>query len=159
MTITTVSATGETLSKTFKRDSKGEKSGTSDVSSFYAGENESYDDDDDHDDEYMALDDIQDYKLPTATDHSLCSEDLPSLHSIKQTSSVAGWEAVRSSLLDVCIEINAMPACQECTSCSLNLARFRCLRCGPNTYYCDACLDIHTQRCVYHCLGQSCFLN
>ena len=91
------------MSKTFKRGSKREKPGTSDVSSFYAGENESYDDDDDHGDEYMALDDIQDYKLPTATDHSLCSEDLPLLHSIKQTSSVAGWEAVRSSLAIRCV--------------------------------------------------------
>ena len=81
----------------------------------------------------------------------VASKQLPSLHVIKQKAATAAWEAIRSPLLNACVEINSFPSNQLCTYCNTNEARFRCHQCGPYTYFCFDCLkQNHTKTSVLH---------
>ena len=74
-----------------------------------------------------------------------------SLHVIKQKASVAAWGALRTQLLNTVTECSAMPEDQLCTHCCVAEASFRCLQCGPCSYYCHDCLhEWHTCNNVFH---------
>ena len=75
---------------------------------------------------------------------------LPSLHEMRQRASVTAWSRIRSCMLDMCVRNNIMPHGQACTFCFVAKAEFRCLRCGPYSYYCMKCLELHSLRSVYH---------
>lgn len=79
-----------------------------------------------------------------------CDSQLPTVHEMRQRAIATSWGSIRSCMLDMCTRNNAMPPSQVCTSCFMTNAEFRCLRCGPLSYYCVKCLDIHSQQCVYH---------
>ncbi len=100
---------------------------------------------------FSEADPIQDFSSLMDMHEDEITSNLPSLHEIKQAASVAVWAAIREGLMDVCTGNNAMPVDQRCTCCSLSDAVYRCLQCGPYTYYCKDCLNVqHTENCVYH---------
>ena len=68
------------------------------------------------------------------------SEDEPTHHELQKKANVEGWEQLRSRLLSVATECNAMPLGQLCLLCP-NLANVRCQECGPSIFYCSKCFS------------------
>ena len=69
-------------------------------------------------------------------------EGEPSMYKIQQQTSVIGWERLRPDMMHIITEANAMPNDKICAVCQIDLANFRCLRCGPVAYYCISCLRV-----------------
>ena len=61
-----------------------------------------------------------------------------SLHAVKQQASACAWSQIRSVLRTAVIESSGMPKNQLCISCP-EKALYRCIQCGPNSYYCYDC--------------------
>lgn len=74
----------------------------------------------------------------------------PSLHEIKQKSSVTAWDGIRDMLRHVAIESSGMPFEQTCITCSAE-AKYRCVECAAWAYYCPQCFDdAHSNTGIYH---------
>ncbi len=150
--VSKVSQSGETICKTIKRGIPGERPGYAfdhfqaydyeDDENVLVDEDPSYDPIDSSDDNCLGSDQVgflSDYK------------DLPSLHEIKEKANVAAWVSIRSSLLRVVVENNALPFMQICTKCLSNPASVKCRYCGSGVYYCEECIKLsHTQESIFH---------
>ena len=55
----------------------------------------------------------------------------PTGHKLEERSMVAGWENVRSAILNAVTESAAMPAQCACVICAEADAMLRCSKCGP----------------------------
>ena len=90
---------------------------------------------------------------PSTSVPDLCGsgeEQIHSLHAIKQAANAEAWKAIRSDLLKAATESFAMPLEQSCLLCS-DTARYRCIQCGPNCYYCSQCLGYsHCKTNIFH---------
>lgn len=127
---------GESELKFQKTDSESEDLGQRSGDDWEAGQGEGY---------------WQDMDTKMDRDETLSSEQLPSLHSVKQKANVAAWQSTRASLLNLSTEMNSLRADQMCTLCNCDKARFHCSQCGPLTYFCSSCLDFyHTKTGVFH---------
>lgn len=74
----------------------------------------------------------------------------PSLHAIKQKSTVLAWEGVRAALRTAAVQCSAMPIGQECILCS-ELAEYRCLECAAWAFYCSECFgNVHSKVGIFH---------
>ena len=76
-------------------------------------------------------------------DHNLMiSADIdsmePSFHEIQCKASINAWQQLRAEMLTVTTENSAMPIGQKCWCCGVQ-ASFRCVRCGPFSFYCFEC--------------------
>ena len=92
-----------------------------------------------------------DYVVHSSARSSTSWDELPSFHSIKQTSSTEAWGKIRGTLKRVLVEGNAMPYNQNCVICRATLASFCCIDCGPAAYFCNECLaSLHNTACVLH---------
>lgn len=75
----------------------------------------------------------------------------PTFYAISQKASVTAWNSMRQSMLEAVTESYAMPEEQVCTFCFENLAQFRCVQCGPCSYYCAHCLPkLHLCSNIFH---------
>ena len=96
---------------------------------------------------------------PTANASSGCTEDslacfesaieqdqpTSSIYSIKQQSTAAAWEPLRTRLLQCGVEEQSMAEDKECNRCNSTVATIRCLDCGPRVYYCPkCCIESHS---------------
>ena len=89
--------------------------------------------------------------LESETSH----EDEQTMYTIESKSSVAGWEAIRKKLLFTVTESVGMPVGQMCVLCRENCAVVRCQQCGPQSYYCQACVDTsHSWFSFLHAMEQ-----
>ncbi len=74
----------------------------------------------------------------------------PTSHELESRASVAGWESVRSVILNAVTEAAAMPLGQICLHCEAT-ASIRCKQCGPFGYYCLECfLGCHNTVNLFH---------
>lgn len=88
---------------------------------------------------------------PMAVADSDTCDHGPGIYEVSRKVSVTAWDSARESILKTVTEINAMPFNQLCTHCHEFLATFRCLLCGPCSYYCSSCLQKqHTQANIFH---------
>ena len=71
---------------------------------------------------------------PEAVDNEPIPVDEPTSYELESKSSVAGWEEVRSSVLNVLTESCAMKIGQGCLKCKQD-AYLRCLQCGPLGFF------------------------
>ncbi len=75
----------------------------------------------------------------------------PTMYSIESKSSTIGWAAIRKKMLSAVTEAEGMPTDQTCTLCQENYALIRCLQCGPQSYYCQTCMDsLHSRFSISH---------
>ena len=75
----------------------------------------------------------------------------PTLHEIKQKSSVESWSKIRTEMRQAVIECNGMPVNQLCIDCHQNEATYRCVQCSAWTYYCAECFDkAHSSKNLFH---------
>ena len=75
----------------------------------------------------------------------------PSLHEITQKASIASWSRMRLDLLRTVIESNCMPHDQYCSKCFSQQATYRCLQCGPKSYFCHNCFgEVHNTMNFFH---------
>ena len=89
--------------------------------------------------------------LESETSH----EDEQTMYTIESKTSVAGWEAIRKKLLFTVTESVGMPVGQMCVLCRENCAVVRCQQCGPQSYYCQACVDTsHSRFTFLHAMEQ-----
>ena len=72
------------------------------------------------------------------------------MHEIESKSSMAGWEAIRSSLLVAVTESKGMPIGQMCVLCGENDSLMKCQQCGPQSYFCQNCISIHSRITLLH---------
>lgn len=83
--------------------------------------------------------------------HGDVQEQLPTLHEISQKQSCESWKKIRSKLLKVVIESEAMPENQHCLMCSVEIATYRCKQCTPGMYYCATCFQAaHSRANFFH---------
>lgn len=62
----------------------------------------------------------------------------PSLHEIQSKASISAWQQLRERILIITTENSAMPVGQKCLCCDVQ-ACFRCVKCGPFSFYCFEC--------------------
>lgn len=77
----------------------------------------------------------------------------PSFYSVNQKVASAAWNSMRMNFLRAMTEIEGMSEGQLCTACESLPASFRCLQCGPLSYFCFNCLSkSHTSQSmrVFH---------
>ena len=63
-----------------------------------------------------------------------CGDNELIMHEIESKSSMAGWEAIRSSMLAVVTEWQGMPAGQKCVLCGENNALIKCRPCVSHIF-------------------------
>ena len=82
--------------------------------------------------------------------HMDCLGQSVSLHAVKQQVSACAWGQIRSVLRKAVVESSAMPKNQVCILCS-KMALYRCIQCGPNSYYCCDCFgQAHKSVNIFH---------
>lgn len=62
----------------------------------------------------------------------------PSLLEIQSKASISAWQQLREKILVITTESSAMPVGENCMYCD-DQAQFRCIKCGPFSYYCLLC--------------------
>ena len=72
--------------------------------------------------------------------HMDCLGESVSLHTVKEQASACAWSQIRSELSKVVVESSAMPKNQVCILCC-KMAQYRCIQCGPGSYFCCDCFD------------------
>ena len=84
-----------------------------------------------------------------------CGDNELTMHEIESKSSMAGWEAIRSSMLAVVTESQGVPAGQKCVLCGENYALIKCRQCGPQSYFCQSCMgSVHSRITFLHATEQ-----
>ena len=79
------------------------------------------------------------------------SGSLPTLHQIMQKQAAESWGRIRSSLLTIAIESEALPEEKLCFICITTEASYRCLQCSPILFYCSECLAAaHSKTYLFH---------
>lgn len=142
--ITTVDSSGKTEKKTLKRGHKEQLLTESDIKPKFQKMDEAEPTDQTDNEESPDWQDMNEHE-------TISLEQLPSLHSIRQKANVAAWLSTRSFLINVCSEMNSLRADQLCSLCDTNKAMFRCIQCGPLTYFCSLCLhSYHLKTSVLH---------
>lgn len=75
----------------------------------------------------------------------------PTTHELERKGNVAGWEKVRTEILKIGIEMEAIPPQQQCNICQSCSAAVRCRSCGPMGYFCYPCFkDRHSKVNMFH---------
>ena len=81
-----------------------------------------------------------------------CGDNEITMHEIESKSFMTGWEAIRISMLAVVTESQGMPAGQKCVLCGENYALTKCWQCGPQSYFCQSCMDsVHSRIAFFTC--------
>ena len=68
---------------------------------------------------------------------------------LSQSLLMAGWEAIRSSLLVAVTESKGMPIGQKCVLCGENDALMKCQQCGPQSFFVKTVL-VFTQGLLFY---------
>ena len=85
-----------------------------------------------------------------------CGDNELTMHEIESKSSMAGWEAIRSSMLAVDTESQGMPAGQKCELCGENYALIKCWQCGHLSHiFVKVVWIVYTRRLLFYMLLSS----
>ncbi len=64
---------------------------------------------------------------------------------------VESWTKIRSDMLRVAIESEALPKDSLCGVCAVSVATHRCLQCGHKIFFCQQCYEIaHNKTNIFH---------
>ena len=75
----------------------------------------------------------------------------PTLHEIKQKSSVESWRKIRTEMRQAVIATSGMPVNQLCIECHQDEATYRCVQCSAWTFYCSTCFgQAHSSKNIFH---------